>query len=1417
MIESASSAFKYRMSQEKLRMSILHLMGLVLVAFFIVFLQLIVPVKVEAREGGQTDYLAEYEPIHYHTGNGLINNEINAIAQTSDGYIWIGTYSGLYRFNGIKFEFENIGFDVSNVMTMYVDSKDRLWIGTNDIGILCYDEHNETGRWFNHENGLASDTIRSICEDDEGNIYVGTVSSLGIIRDDMTVENFDSREDISWVRSMTKIGGTVVACVTNSGDLFIIDNGKVVEKKNFDMPGVVYSSVEKIGDGTILVGTSGSYLEKFSYRNGTTKKEDSYSIENVAFYHKLLKEQDGEGLFYCAENGMGYINSKGEATNLTRSGFDCDIGDCMYDYQGNIWFSSTKRGLLELSKNPFYNVFNKAGVEEDVVNCVLVDHGEIYIGMDKGLAVLDAETFEKKDYDYLKYFDDVRIRHQMIDSDSNLWISTYGKDGLLRVDRNGNAYTFNEEKGTLGGRFRYCTELSDGQILAASNTGLSFITGDTVTSTLGKEDGMIVSQILTIVEDTDGSILAGSDGDGIYIIRDGKLAGHIGEEEGLLTQVVVRIVPYNNGFFYVTSNAIYYDDRNTIKKLDNFPYSNVYDIYIAEDDSAWISSSAGIFKLPADELLENGKYNLELLDRSRGFNTSLTSNAWNCLNGEDKLLLCCIDGVRQISLKNYDVFDNSYFIDLDKVIADEKQVLPDKDGIYQIPSGAVRVQIQVSVLNYLLSNPLVKFYLDGSNDDGRTVHQSEITTLDYTNLPYGKYTLHIQILDKYTHSVLRDETYPLYKKPIFYELTIVRVGLFALLLITVALVVWGILRTTIISQQYEEIRAAKEEAERANSAKSRFVANMSHEIRTPINTIIGMDEMILREDRSLPIQKYSGEVVGYAKTIKRASESLLAIVNDILDMSKIESGKMNLVEQSYDLDELLKTITAMIRVRSNEKDLLFETDIDPEIPRYLYGDEGKIKQVLMNLLTNAVKYTKEGSFKLTLKLVKKQKDICTIDYSVSDTGIGIRPEDMDKLFGAFERLEEQKNSGIQGTGLGLNISRQFVELMGDKLKCESTYGEGSKFYFSLVQSVEKDEVIGEFTETDDTVNENYIYRPSFVAPGAKILVVDDNEMNLQVMTGLLKPTRLFVDTATSGKECLKKLENEHYELVLLDHMMPEMDGIETLAQMRKEGYELPVFALTANAAHNGEAYYKERGFDGYLEKPVNMKALEEALRNNISEDLVKKPDDENLDSPDFTSEDEPTKDMEWLFAVEDLDVQAGVKNCGGRNEFEAALNTFYFTIDKKAEEIEKAFNDGDIELYTIKVHALKSSARIIGASRLSEISAKMEEAGKNNNTEDIKKDTPVLLDMYRQFMQKLSKLSEKAEADEREVCDEATIKEAYEALKDFAAMMDYDSFEMVLEDMSAYNCGEENNERFEHLKRMLKELNWDGIKDELKR
>ncbi len=613
-----------------------------------------------------------------------------------------------------------------------------------------------------------------------------------------------------------------------------------------------------------------------------------------------------------------------------------------------------------------------------------------------------------------------------------------------------------------------------------------------------------------------------------------------------------------------------------------------------------------------------------------------------------------------------------------------------------------------------------------------------------------------------------------------------------------------------------KMQDAKSAAERASDAKSRFLANMSHEIRTPINTIMGMDEMIIREIPEGVPKPYYMSVVGYAYDIKDAAETLLSLINDILDISKIESGKMYLVEQEYDISQQIQSVLTMVKVRSKQKNLDFRVDIDENIPRILYGDQGKIKQIVLNLLTNAVKYTDIGGFKLTVKMIEKDENTCKLRISVADTGIGVKEEDMGKLFSAFDRLEEEKNSGIQGTGLGLNISKQFADLLGGRLWCESTYGKGSCFIFEVSQKIIVDEPIGTFEE-ESSFQIRGPYIPKFTAPDVRILIIDDSEMNLKVIEGLLRATNMQITTATSGKEGIELIKKTTFDLVILDHMMPELDGVETLNLIRQEGCHMPVLALTANYFADAEDVYKSYGFDGYIPKPVEGKLLEDIIMMHLPKEKVVQQEFKTVFGLD---ESDLPENMSWIRDVDEIDMEEGIKNSGGAFLLAYSLKMFYDTIDDHCKVLEKAIEDKDYKLYTIKVHALKASAKIVGAMKLSEMAAKLEKAGKVGDYDYIAENHKALIEEYRAYSERLSKFdnvdfSEHVPPMEGEI-SAIDLKESYLAIGRFAKEMDYDAVDTLIKKLKEYTMPAEDQKIVSDIEKVLKLFDWKSIEELVK-
>ena len=589
------------------------------------------------------------------------------------------------------------------------------------------------------------------------------------------------------------------------------------------------------------------------------------------------------------------------------------------------------------------------------------------------------------------------------------------------------------------------------------------------------------------------------------------------------------------------------------------------------------------------------------------------------------------------------------------------------------------------------------------------------------------------------------------------------------------------------------------EAQEANAAKSAFLASMSHEIRTPINAVLGMDEMILRETKE-------DTTHAYAKDIMSAGKTLLSLVNDILDLSKVEEGKMEIIPTQYGLSSLINDIVGMIKDRAIGKGLDFKVEVNEHIPYLLVGDEIRIRQCIMNLLTNAVKYTERGTVTFTVDYKVYDENSIFLTFFVRDTGIGMKSEDMESLFAPYKRIEEERNRSIEGTGLGMSITRQLLELMGTSLGVESVYGEGSVFFFDVFQEVVSWEEIGDYTARLDEIPKESEYHELFHAPDARILIIDDTEMNHTVMEGFLKKTKIKIDSAMSGREGLALAEKNKYDVIFIDHMMPDMDGIETLERMREIelNKDTPTVALTANAISGAKEMYLEVGFEDYLSKPVNGMRLENMLAEYLPEDKTSAPSGVD-DVEDKSSAVLP----EWLKDISDIDIQEGISNSGSEDGYLSVLRVFHLTADDKADEIEKLYNDEDIELYTVKVHALKSSARIIGAKALSQLAEKLEDAGNNKDLDFIKNNTDKLLGMYRELNNKLKKSKEQSQESPKISPDE--LQEAYKAMIEIAMTMDYGLMDNLISDLRGYKLESEDADRLSQIEKLLTELDWDGI------
>ena len=650
------------------------------------------------------------------------------------------------------------------------------------------------------------------------------------------------------------------------------------------------------------------------------------------------------------------------------------------------------------------------------------------------------------------------------------------------------------------------------------------------------------------------------------------------------------------------------------------------------------------------------------------------------------------------------------------------------------------------------------------------------------------YSSSISSIPEMSHDIYEALIYKLMIK----DYIITGITSFALSITIIVLIVQGNKRSYYYEKALttQKAEVEREKAEAANRAKSTFLSSMSHEIRTPMNAIVGMTEVLLRRE-------HSKETVEYLNNIKVSGEALLTIINDILDFSKIESGKMDIVEGKYNPKSMINALKMIFENRATGKPVELIYNVDDNIPVMVLGDEHRIRQIIINLVNNAIKFTDRGYVKVTVKSQAIDDKKVELLFEVEDTGIGIKEEELPKLFGSFQQLDVKKNHVKEGTGLGLAISKQLVELMGGNIGLESEYGKGSTFYFTVPQTIiantiEELEELG--INTDDEDSEEV----KFIASNAHILLVDDNEMNIKVGKALLEIFKMNIDTAANGRKALEMVINNKYDLVFMDHMMPEMDGIEATREIRKledEYYRtLPIIALTANATSEAkEMFFRERMND-FVAKPIQMNEIARCLKKWLPGELIEKATDDM-----FSEMQNVTEDLDYKESViEGIDVSEGIKNSGSAKLFYELLGDFYKLIDMKSSKLERCLEDNQIKDYTIEVHALKNTARMIGAMELSKMSYELEMLGNTNDVEKIKEKSPEHIALYRSYKDKLKKYGEVTEKETKTVSYDE-IKDTLMRIYNAMDLFDLDAADTALATLKGYELPHSIRDKMDEL------------------
>ena len=748
----------------------------------------------------------------YNGDNGLECGHANDVAQTNDGILWVGSYSGLYRYNGNTFKFMNEFDLVKNVNCLFVDSEGRLWIGTNDNGVVVAINENIVSS-MDSNGGLPSASVRCITQGANGEYYIGTSDSMVIVRLKTDIYVDTVLDDIRYAKKAAADKNGNVAVVTADGKLHIFRNSKEVYEIKAESEGINFACCTFDPSGMLWVGTTDGTAIAFTVGENGAEKTAEIDCEGLSGVNSIYYQNDSVN-WVLSDNGVGMILDKKEYMHLETEGFNYSLENMTIDYQGNLWIASSRMGLMRLSTSPFTDVFGDCGIEACVVNTTALKDDIMYVGTDNGLIIIDRKANKQVENKLTETLSEARIRCIKNDSKGNLWICTYGK-GLVEVKSDGTFLLYDNGDNSMGSRVRVCMELSDGSIAVGGDKGLHYIENDSVKDTIPYDDDFGAAKILTLYEMNDGTLLAGTDGNGIVVIKNRRISDHLQRDDGLTSGVIFRMVcdigekNSDNVFIAAGNGLCYLDSKNgfKIRSISNFPYSNNYDIILDQDGDMFVSGSSGIYVLNRDNLMSEKNFKYTVLNSRAGLRGALTSNAWNAIDDQKNIYLSTDRGVFAVNMDLYKIKRKFYKLMISEILLDGTAVNTKRGSSMSISKDVNSIEIVPEIVNYTLDNPNISYYLEGLDHDWKTVPQNELSHIVYTNLPSGEYVFRLAILDPENGNVLEENTYSFKKEKAIYDNSWFMVYMIVVGVIFIGWLTWYLTRTK--TQRTMEIQQAK--------------------------------------------------------------------------------------------------------------------------------------------------------------------------------------------------------------------------------------------------------------------------------------------------------------------------------------------------------------------------------------------------------------------------------------------------------------------------------------------------------------------------------------------------------------------------------------------------------------------------------
>jgi len=1265
-------------------------------------------------------FMSKYIQTVYNQNNGIGSNEVNCIYQSSSGYIWFGTDGGLYRSNGSSFQSINLWdtdrSDVYSINCIEQDSSGRMWIGTDNYG-LFYIESGETYH-LQDEYYEGVKQINDICETDDGILYVATAQGLYTCdkneSDVMVLSPYESEEVFNKEFSHIEYFKNNIWGI-HGNEIYILEESgirSIVKTSNFMNEDL--NSLDVQGN-YLYIGSTGQTILRYSNVGKYVKL--SANIEGI---NAVMQDSNGY-VWVCADNGIGYFASDGSFVKTNDSEIDSYLSDMIQDYEGNYWISSTRMGVLLLSRSKFTDFNMYVGMQETMVNAVHIYGNNKYIGTDDGLIIYDSNN-ERINNELTDMLNGISVRHITNDENGNIWISTYRKYGLVKVSYNGEITSYGRAQNLPSIVVNYALVLNDGSIAAATESGVAIIGTDGKVSTTFKEEDGISSNINYLYQSEDNTLYVGTDGSGLYTITLGvepKIQNYT-TEDGLNSNVITTIVKSSQGLWIGTDNGLcFYKD--VFRSISNIEYSNsIYDI-IPTEDAIWIIGSLGVLKTTEEELLGSQGISGRYFDSNDGLSKTLNSISNSTLDKNGVLYICCNNGIHTLDTNN--ISYNSTpprikvtAIDIDGVTYEFDDLA---DGL-RIKSDVSRITISFAVFSYSNREDIqVEYSLDGFDEAPIILSGNDMLQAVYTNLDGGVYEFVITASNGDGVLCENEVSFIIEKEKSFFENPIARIGLLVLIVVAISLLIFGLimLQKKLAKKNIalEQLSKEHEEAVKSSSAKNDYLANMSNEIKTPINA------MMVKAEELHNLIGDNEEYSGIIKSIYSTGSDIIGKVDDIILLAKIEAGKVDMLKAPYSISTMMYELSEEASEKIGEKTVKFFVEIGENVTDTVIGDSEKVKDILKRILDNSIKFTKEGSITLSVDCYeysdKAHNDIVNVAFTISDTGIGIHEDRLDSLFEVYNIADNVKNNPHSGNGVGLAIAKGYADLMDGEIEVESAYGAGSTFTFTVNQKVTDRFSQGQIISKIEGVVSKEIADKLWL-PDVNALLVDDDEVSREVSLKTLSQFEMKIDVASSGVSAIDMALNNDYDVIFMDIAMPIMSGMDAMMEIRELADDkfavLPIIAMDTNAIEENKEEFLSSGFTDSVLKPMDVKRIAAILKDCLPEDKIKEK------ANDIEQYIQGSRYGEGLNKLrEHLEIEAAIDKIGGSIDVFNKLIISYFNQNSLAvDELKEKFSK-DVRGFKTKIHSLRTTSINIGAYDFAHQALKIEAAINIGNREYI--------------------------------------------------------------------------------------------------